>query len=120
MPPAHSAACGCKVCRMLRFIAQNCTDSALGLEDAARVIDVTANYASKLLSQQTGLGFRQHLNTCRVKKAATALHIASKSLCSIAAETGFLDVQAFIRVFKQYTGLTPGAYRQRLYKSKEK
>ena len=40
------------------------------------------------------------------------LHHSSESLTGIGYECGFYDQAHFIREFKNYTGITPGAYRQ--------
>jgi len=49
----------------------------------------------------------------KIQKAQEALLKGKLSIAGIAYETGFQNAQYFATVFKRFTGLTPGAYKQR-------
>jgi AraC-like DNA-binding protein len=49
----------------------------------------------------------------RIQHAQAALRKGKLSITAIAYETGFQNAQYFSTVFKKFTGLTPGAYKQR-------
>lgn len=69
------------------------------------------SYFSKLFSEEIGQPFTKYLAELRVKKAKELLKKPQMRISEVAKEVGFDDYQYFIRTFKQYTNLSPSAYR---------
>jgi len=71
------------------------------------------NYISSLFKKETGDTFVNYLNGLRIREAQKLLtehrhlpvHIVGQSV-------GYENKHYFTKVFKKYTGLTPGAYRE--------
>ena len=56
--------------------------------------------------------FNSYLNSYRVKQAKQFLEETSQNIAEIGYKCGFNSAQSFSRVFKKYTGYTPGQYRE--------
>jgi AraC-like DNA-binding protein len=54
----------------------------------------------------------EYVRKLRVEKARKELLTTDKPLSTIAFDAGFSDQAHFSRVFKELTGLTPGAFRR--------
>jgi len=78
----------------------------------AAAIPVSAAYLCRLLQKETGLSPVQHLQQKRVSHAKVLLHAKRLTIAEVSQRCGFGSTEHFYRVFRQYTGLTPAAYRR--------
>jgi len=78
----------------------------------AAAIPVSAAYLCRLLQKETGLSPIQHLQQKRVSHAKVLLQAKRVTIAEIAQRCGFGSTEHFYRVFRQFTGLTPAAYRR--------
>ena len=62
---------------------------------------------------ETGITWRHYLLDCRLLRAMAILTDPAPSILDAATQVGFDSVSAFARAFRQYTGETPSAYRNR-------
>jgi AraC-like DNA-binding protein len=73
-------------------------------------------YSSRQLHRKVqelfGMSSEVLLRYKRYHRALHLMHRSSETLTSIAYECGYYDQAHFNREFKEFTGLTPGAYRQ--------
>lgn len=83
------------------------------LEDLARHLHLSPNYASALLKRQTGRTFMQLVQESRLARAATLLD-AGVTAEVAAREAGYANMSFFYKKFAEHYGCTPAAYRQRL------
>lgn len=81
------------------------------LESVAAHVHLNPSYFSTMFRQATGSTFREYLSMVRVEESKRLLANTDYSLIDIAVATGFQDQSYFSKVFKKYTGLTPGQYR---------
>ncbi|MEO0754447.1 MAG: helix-turn-helix transcriptional regulator, partial [Pseudomonadota bacterium] len=63
--------------------------------------------------EQTGTSFRRLVRDARERHARKQLMTSDKSIQAIAFELGFDTASNFSRSFKQWTGVTPSAFRER-------
>jgi YesN/AraC family two-component response regulator len=68
------------------------------------------DYLNRMFKQATGTTILVHLNELRISKAKQMLYDGSGSISEVSEKCGFKDVYYFSKVFKKYTGLTPGVY----------
>lgn len=86
-------------------------DEQINLLKLSAHIGVPAAYISQTLSQQLQSNFYDFINQARIEDAKQQLIHTDDSVLTIALAVGFNARSAFYKAFKQYTGLTPGAYK---------
>ncbi|WP_197080917.1 helix-turn-helix transcriptional regulator [Gordoniibacillus kamchatkensis] len=67
---------------------------------------------SKLFKDHTGEGLLDFINKTRIEAAKRLIAAKNSHVNEIAGSVGFNDVNAFIRTFKKYEGITPGKYKE--------
>lgn len=98
---------------------QHFNDNNLGLESVAEEFTVSANYLSRFFKQETGCSFIQYVTMLRMDRARELLVNTDKQIKDIVADIGYIDVANFVRKFKNYEGITPGQYRERMRRNME-
>ena len=99
------------VIHALRYIDTH-LNQEISLQTAAETVHMNANYLSNLFKQKTGESFTGCINRKRVEEATFFVAYTDDSFAEIAFAYQFCNQGYFNRVFKQYTGQTPGAYRR--------
>jgi AraC-like DNA-binding protein/ligand-binding sensor protein len=97
--------------RAERYIRENYTRK-ISLKEIAGVSGLSAPYFSTIFKEEMGENFSSYLNRLRVEKAGKLLLETDLSLCDISCNCGFEDQSWFSKIFKAYTGSSPGKYRQ--------
>ena len=69
---------------------------------------------SKVFKKETDVAPSEYLITARIEKAKQLLAETGLSVLEVAEKTGFYDQSYFGRVFKKYTGISPGKFRSYL------
>ncbi|MDR0597597.1 MAG: helix-turn-helix domain-containing protein [Treponema sp.] len=92
------------------FIQENFTRK-VRLKEVADVSGLSAPYFSTVFKEEMGENLSDYLNRLRVDRAAKLLMDTDLSLSEIAGSCGFEDQSWFSKIFKSYTGLSPGKYR---------
>lgn len=100
-----------QVAAAMGFIERNACDCTL--DDLARHLRLSPNYASALLKRQTGRTFMQLVQESRLTRAATLLD-AGATAETAAREAGYANMSFFYKKFAERYGCTPAVYRQRL------
>lgn len=80
------------------------------IEDVARQLAVSKRTLQRQLSEESST-FKAILNATRQQLALHYLNKPSIKQAEIGFLLGFQDVNSFIRIFKGWQGITPGAYR---------
>jgi two-component system, response regulator YesN len=84
----------------------------LSLDRLADLMDLHPNYISSMFKKVTGDTFVNYLNAYRIKEAQKLLKTQRDlPVHAIGQRVGFESNHYFAKVFKKYTGTTPGAYR---------
>ena len=81
------------------------------LEGIAETFNTSTSYLSRLLKKETSSTFSEYLNILRVNKAKELLSTTQLSIKEIYEQVGFNNRNTFIRVFKNFVGVTPSEYR---------
>lgn len=84
----------------------------LVLKELAEFFHLNANYCCALFNKETGDSFSKYLTKIRMKEAMKLLGQGGRSVEEIAFLCGIQDYSYFNKVFKKYTGKTPGQYRR--------
>lgn len=97
--------------KVLRIIDQG-FKGELSLEEIADRLNVTPEYLSSLFMRELGIKFTTYCTQRRIECAKSLLADKSKKIYEVAEESGYGDVKYFCKVFKKYTGLSPGEYQK--------
>lgn len=99
-------------------LIQSVSDSVLrslgrdiSLQGMADLHFVNKAYLSHLFSQETGMSFVDYVSSIRIECAKRRIASTNDKIYEIAADLKYSDTEYFSKVFKQYTGYTPSAYR---------
>nr|AGS52791.1 transcriptional regulator, AraC family [uncultured bacterium contig00142] len=92
------------------FILENYTRK-ISLKEIADVAGLSPPYFSTIFKEEMGENLSKYLNRLRVEKASRLLLETEMSLSEIAACCCFEDQSWFSKIFKAYTGISPGKYR---------
>lgn len=84
----------------------------LTLEETARYIGFSPTYFSKVFKDEMGVTFNNYLGNLRVERSKMLLLSGERSVGDVCAAVGFEDQSYFIKVFRKYTGVTPGRFRK--------
>ncbi|WP_434311339.1 helix-turn-helix transcriptional regulator [Hominifimenecus sp. rT4P-3] len=97
-----------------RYIEQEYWNSALSLEQVSSYLGISASYLSTLFRNYSTEGFIDYLNGYRVEQARRLLAQSTYTASEVGFKTGFSSSQNFNRVFKKYSGMTPGQFRSQI------
>ena len=90
-------------------------DSKLALSQLANQLNISSNYLSQVINQQTGSNFFDYINGHRVQAAKEILADPAQSrsnVLTIAMDSGFNSKSAFYSAFRHHAHMTPIQYRQ--------
>lgn len=92
-------------------------DSLLTIKKLATQLDVTSENLSLVVNQKFEMGFRDLINSYRVKRVKVLLSEKNKpmrSILDLALESGFNSQASFYRAFKKHEGISPKTYLSNL------
>ncbi|MCL1836863.1 MAG: helix-turn-helix domain-containing protein [Treponema sp.] len=93
-----------------RFIRKNLSRK-ISLREIAGEAGLSAPYFSTIFKEEMGENLSRYINRLRVEKACRLLLETDRSLSDIACDCCFDDQSWFSKMFKSFTGLSPGRYR---------
>ena len=94
-----------------KYIESHFTEG-ISLEDLSRQFYVNMYHLSRSFKAVTGFGFRDYVILQRLSQAKDLLLHTSDSVTKICMDSGFSNVNHFIRIFKKHEGVTPYKYRK--------
>ena len=101
---------GDAVARLRNAIHRALPTRAPTLSDAARAIGMSARTLQRRLAAE-GHTYHAILDSVRMHAATTALAVPGTSVQEAAFLSGYVDLKAFRRAFRRWTGVSPKAYR---------
>jgi AraC-like DNA-binding protein len=93
-----------------RYIYENYTRK-ISLKEVADASGLSAPYFSNIFKEEMGENLTSYLNRLRVEKAGRLLTETEMGLSEIAVVCGFENQSWFSKIFKSFTGISPGKYR---------
>ncbi|MDR0718945.1 MAG: helix-turn-helix domain-containing protein [Treponema sp.] len=96
-----------------RYIWENLSRK-LSLKEIAAVSGLSGPYFSTIFKEEMGENVSCYINRLRVERACALLTETDMTLSMIADSCGFEDQSWFTKVFRTYTGISPGRYRNRI------
>ena len=100
-----------KLRKALLFMRKNYA-SPLTLEEISEVAGMSPKYFCNFFKGMTQKTPVSYLNSYRVERAARKLLATDASVTDIAYECGFNDLSYFIKVFKDFKGISPKKFRK--------
>ena len=98
--------------RMLTLMNEHYTDGEFNASTLADMLNRSLSYISKYFKDRTGVGLYDYLNRMRIRKAKELISGSDEPISSLIGQAGFQNLGSFIRVFKRYENMTPGAYQK--------
>ena len=84
----------------------------LTVEILAEALGLSPTYLSTLFKKETGVAVSEYIRRQRIDTAKTLLQYTEFSCLEIAEYLCFSSDSHFSRIFRQYTGMTPTAFRK--------
>lgn len=100
---------------ILNYIHRN-YHKDISLETVADKFNLSSGYLSLFFKEKTQTNFLYYLNELRVNKAKELLLETNMKVHDIGEQVGFQSANSFIRLFKKFTGIPPGAFRRMNHK----
>jgi len=92
------------------YIRENITRK-ITLREIAKVAGLSPPYFSTIFKDEMGENLSRYINRLRVEKASKMLLETDTSLSEISSECCFQDQSWFSKIFKSFTGVSPGKFR---------
>lgn len=102
---------------MRDYIEANYSDAALNVNALSEHFDRPAPFISRYFKEMNGMNLTQYIHKVRLEHVKEKL-LQDEKLETIAVTCGFGSLRSFLRIFKQYEGVTPTQYRE-LHDKKE-
>ncbi|MBS4200075.1 response regulator [Bacillus sp. FJAT-49732] len=98
------------------FIEEN-LDKDVSLQKIADHVFLHPVYLSKIYKIETGEGLSDFIYKSRMKQASKYLINSNRKINEIGISVGYQNTSYFIKVFKDFYGMTPHEYRNARYKN---
>lgn len=95
-----------------KYIDENYKEE-INLGSISKLFYINMYYLSHQFKEITGFSFKEYLILQRISKSKDLLFHTDSNITAIASESGFNNVNHFIRIFKKYEGVTPHQYRKK-------
>ena len=97
--------------RIINYIYEKHAEK-ITLEDLGALEHLSTYYISHLITEGTGMNFREFLCFARVEFSEMILLDSNKKINVIAQEVGFSATSYYIKYFRKWFGITPDEYRK--------
>ena len=99
------------ICDVIEYIKINYSDMNINVSIVAEKFSLTSSYLTKIFKEQTGEVLSNYITRIRLDESKKYLKDNDLSIKDIAFKVGYYNSNIYIRAFKKYEGVTPGAYR---------
>ncbi|GAB4091383.1 helix-turn-helix domain-containing protein [Flaviaesturariibacter terrae] len=112
LPVLRSAACN-RSAHLDTLMASGGVEEFRSVEALAGAVCYSTKQLGRISRQLFGIPTEMLTGYKKFMESVRAMHRPHSSLTSVAYEAGFCDQAHFTRVFKSFSGMTPGEYRDR-------
>jgi two-component system response regulator YesN len=98
-----------------RYIEKHIGDD-VHLENVSEYVAMNPAYFSRFFKKHTGKSFIAYLSERRIERAKVLLKDPQNKVYDVCFMVGYFSKQHFYKLFHQYTGFTPIAYRNQVLK----
>jgi len=85
----------------------------LTLEDVAEHVFLSKTYVSRIFKEEMKVTLFRYINKTRIEKSKILLLDSSLSLTNVATLVGFEEQSYYTKIFRDFTGMSPGKYREK-------
>ena len=96
----------------LDFIMQN-YEKSIDMAEVSNHVSMNYSMFSSTFKEYTGENFSSFLKKLRIEKSKKLLKNTDLNIREISNKVGFEDARRFAKVFKEVTGMTPRAFREK-------
>ncbi|GEM_PF-4547122 len=107
--PHHKSPC---VARAVQHISNQLSEPTLSVQSLADEFHLSAGHLSRVFREHMGMTLQEYLLTQRLNVAKQLLREGALDVNEVAYACGYRYPSYFVRLFKQRTGRTPGAWKQ--------
>ena len=100
----------------IRYIEKHIT-SEIFIDDIAKIGKLSKFHFCRIFKKIIGMSPMKFVIFMRIQKAKELLRIDTITISKVSAEVGFNDISNFNRYFKQFTNVTPSAYKRMVKKN---
>jgi AraC-like DNA-binding protein len=107
-------------------LVHNCLDyvdfhymEPISLKSLADQFYVSNTHLSTLFKKEVNMNLKEYIQEVRLRHARLMLNTTRLPIQEIASNCGFFDVNYFTRVFRKVHGISPRAYRNKMYNIQE-
>ncbi len=83
------------------------------LEDIAEHVYFSKTYISRIFKEEMNVTLSKYINKTRIEKSKILLLDCSLSLTDVATLVGFEEQSYYTKIFRGFTGMSPGKYREK-------
>lgn len=99
------------VAQALRYIHEHYMEP-ITLDQLAQILNYSAKNLSKVFKKQTGYSLIDYVIQVRINKAKELLNQTDATIQEISESIGYTDRLYFTRIFKKYSGVSPGSFKE--------
>ncbi len=104
---------------IVEFVKNHFANPNMSLAMVADQFLMNYTYMSHFFKDFIGTNFIDYISTLRISKAKELLRSTNMAIGDIATAVGYANATVLIKIFKKIAGITPGAYRKRVYINKD-
>ncbi|NOU98927.1 response regulator transcription factor [Paenibacillus planticolens] len=99
--------------KAIRYVEEHLGEG-LSLKEVADHVHLNASYFSHLFKERIGFTFSEYTSRRMLQKGKKLLLMTNLPVHEIAEQVGYQNSKSFIKVFKKYTGFSPGQFRKQM------
>ncbi len=96
-----------------QYILEHYQDEDLNRETIAHFLYISSVYLGNIFKRHTRKAIPVFINEVRIRKSEKLILETNKSITDIAIETGYNNIEYFIKIFKKKKGITPKEFRKK-------